>query len=272
MAGSDRAIGTLRLFTLDRPDWTVEQVAAALKVSLSSAYRYVATLEGAGLLTTVSSGSYTLGPAFIQCDRQIQLTDPLLRAARPIMAEILRFAPQASRVVLCRRFRDTVLCVHQISNGEGLSGVSYERGKPMPVFLGATSKVILAHQSQRDLQRLFRKHQAEIHAARLGKTWAEFSEILAGIRKAGYFIAHAEVDPERVGIAAPILDSNRRILGSLSYVVSMAEKSLAPRLGAIAISGARDIEKSMYPAVTIGEQVRRPRESPSPFAKTTSVG
>ena len=59
------------------------------------------------------SGAYSLGPAIIQYDRQIQLTDPLLRVSKPVMTDLLRVAPRGSVVLLCRIFRETVLCVHQ---------------------------------------------------------------------------------------------------------------------------------------------------------------
>ena len=70
MAGPARTISVLNLFTLDRPAWTVEEAAAALAVSVSSAYRYFAALTEAGLLTTIISGQYILGPALIQYDRK----------------------------------------------------------------------------------------------------------------------------------------------------------------------------------------------------------
>ncbi len=248
MAGSDRAISVLQLFTFERPDWTVEQIRDALEVSVSSVYRYVAILEEAGLVTTVANGRYTLGPAIIQFDRQIQLTDPLLRHARPVMADIVNYAPKGTMVILCRRFRSTVLCVDWIANGQALPGISYERGRPMPLFRGATSKVILAQNSTQELQRLYRAHHAEVQAANLGTTWPEFATRLAEIRKAKHCIAYAEVDPNRVGISAPILDSNRRILGSLSYVISMTEQGAATRLAAIVMDGVRDIHKAMFGA------------------------
>jgi DNA-binding IclR family transcriptional regulator len=49
MAGPDRTINVLKLFTLTRPAWSVEEAAAALGVSESSAYRYVAVLTEAAL-------------------------------------------------------------------------------------------------------------------------------------------------------------------------------------------------------------------------------
>ena len=62
MAGPDRTASVLKLLTLDRSAWTVEQAAAALGVSASSAYRYVAVLAAAGLLTPAGGGAF----AFIE--------------------------------------------------------------------------------------------------------------------------------------------------------------------------------------------------------------
>lgn len=245
MAGPERTIAVLKLFTLETPEWTADQVATALRVSVSSAYRYLAILSEAGLLTTVKSGRYTLGPAIIQYDRQIQLTDPLLQIAKPVMIELLRFAPLGSVVLLCRLFRETVLCVHQVAEEDGPTRVSYERGRPMPLFRGATSKIILAHLQPRELRRLYATHSQAIAQTQLGDTWEEFRKNMTQIRKAGQLITHAEVDPERIGISVPILDDHRKILGSLSYVISAPEERVVPRLVSLAATGAREIEVGM---------------------------
>ncbi len=245
MAGPDRAVGVLKLFTLERPAWTVEEAAGALQVSASSAYRYFAVLTKAGLLATITSGRYTLGPAIIQYDRQIQLTDPLLRVAKPVMADIMRFAPAGSTVLLCRIFRETVLCVHEVAEADRQTRVSYERGRPMPLFKGATSKIILAYLPPRDLRRLYETHRAQIGAAKLGDAWEAFRNSMTQMRKAGHAVTHAEIDPERIGIAVPILDDHRRILGSLSYVISAAEERSVARLAALVATGAREIEEAM---------------------------
>jgi len=158
MSGPDRTINVLKLFTLEKPAWTVEMVAGVLKVSISSAYRYVAALVAAGLLTTSRNGTYVLGPAIIQYDRQIQLTDPLLNAGRTVMEDILRFAPRASVVLLCRLFQDTVLCIHQVTDAAEATGVSYARGRPMPLFRGATSKIMLPYLPTRELRLLHHNH------------------------------------------------------------------------------------------------------------------
>src|SRR4051794_13172455 len=245
MASSERTIGVLKLFTIEKPEWTVEEVATSLKVSAASAYRYVATLSEAGLLTSITSGRYTLGPAIIQYDRQIQLTDPLLQVTKPVMVDILPFAPADSTVLLCRLFRDTVLCVHQLAKPDGKTRVSYERGRPMPLFRGATSKVILAHLPLRELRRLYDAHREQISMTRLGDTWEMFRTCMAQIRKRGYLVTHAEVDPERIGISAPIMDGHRRVLGSLSYVIPASEERIVTRLASLVVAGAAEIEATM---------------------------
>jgi len=220
----------------------VEAAAEALHVSPSSAYRRFAVLMEAGLLTTVASGHYVLGPAIIQFDRQIQLTDPLLRSAKPVMTEIARFAPPGSTVLLCRLFHDTVLCIHQVADPAIRNSVSYERGRPMPLFRGATSKIMLAHLSWRELRRLHDGHGSEIGAAGLGETWEAFRSGMARMRRSGHVVAHAEVDPDCIGLAVPILQATRRMVGSLSYVIPAADAVLVDRLTAALSAGARDIE------------------------------
>lgn len=249
MAGQDRTIGVLKLFTLEKPAWTVEAVAEALGVSVSSAYRYVATLVEAGLLTPGRDGAYVLGPAIIQYDRQIQLTDPLLDAARPIMADILPYAPPASVVLLCRLFGDTVLCIHQVADAPpDLAQVSYARGRPMPLFRGATSKIMLPYLPTRDLKKLHVAHGEEIRAAGLGASWEEFRKGLTEMRRQGYAITYWEIDPERIGIGAPVLDEQKRLLGSLSYVIPRAEPEAALRLAPLLAAAARQIEARMSDA------------------------
>ena len=95
---TDRAFQLLGLFSLERPAWTVDQIAPQLGIAVSSAYRLIGRLSSAGLVDAITPGRYVLGPAIIQFDRQIQLTDPLVHAARPVMDYLIGFAPQGSTV------------------------------------------------------------------------------------------------------------------------------------------------------------------------------
>jgi DNA-binding IclR family transcriptional regulator len=117
----------------------------------------------------------------------------------------------------------------------------------MPLYRGATSKIILAHLRSRTLKALFARDAAQIADAELGTTWEEFRRGLAVIRRAGVSLSHSEIDPGRVGVAAPVFDKERVVLGSLSVVVpsALSDPATVGRLAALTAKGAREIERTM---------------------------
>lgn len=240
-------LAVLALFTVEEPEWTVEAAAEKLRVSATTAYRYFKQLTQAGLVSPVSGASYALGPAIIQMDRQIQICDPMLNAARSVMVDLIQYAAEGTTVLLCRLYHDRVMCVHQVMGRGPQLPVSYERGRLMPLFRGATSKIILAHLPARMLKSLFARHAADIVKAGLGATWDEFRRASAGLRRAGVTVSRGEIDSGRVGIAAPIFDRDRAILGSLSFALPAprADDRLIAWLTPLTVAGAREIEQAM---------------------------
>lgn len=246
-SSGDRLLLVLGLFTVDQPQWTVDDAAKQLGVSGPTAYRYFKRLTNSGLISPVSGASYVLGPAIIQMDRQIQICDPMLRAARGVMHTLIARAGAGAALLLCRLFHDGVMCVNQVLGQGPQAPVSYERGRMMPLFRGATSKIILAHLPTRKLKPLFARSAAEIAQAGLGKNWEQFRSSLASIRRSGTVVTHGEIDLDRVGIGAPLFDRNGKVLGSLSFALSAGRTSyvLIERLTPLLITGARDIEHLM---------------------------
>lgn len=246
MSTTDRSLSVLKLFSLVKPVWTAEEVANELGVSMSTVYRYLLALEEIGLIATASTGKYILGPAIIQLDRQIQLTDPLLEAARPVMEKLIVYAPHGSVVLLCRSFGDNVLCMYQVHTKGPQPLISYERGCPMPMFRGATSKIILAYQALRLLKKLYQNHQQDALENGLGGSWEDFRTSMAKLRKVGHAVSRGEVDRGRIGIGAALLGEDRHAIGGLSYVVpDSTEDALIPLLASVIQAGAREIESML---------------------------
>jgi DNA-binding IclR family transcriptional regulator len=239
-------LAVLGLFTVDHPEWTVDIAAEELGVSATTAYRYFKRLTNAGLLSPVSRASYVLGPAIVQMDRQIQICDPMLRAARAIMDDLVQYATDGSTLLLSRLFHDRVMCVHEVAARRKAEPARYERGRLMPLFRGATSKIILAHLPPRTLKSLFARNAAAIAEAGMGDTWDAFRHQLAALRREGGAVAHGELEVGRAGIAAPIFEGHS-ILGSLSFVLpaERTDDTLIRRLTPLTIAGAREIERAM---------------------------
>jgi DNA-binding IclR family transcriptional regulator len=261
----DRLLAVLALFSAEQTQWTVDAAAEKLGVSTTTTYRYFKKLTKAGLISPVSGAGYTLGPAIIQMDRQIQASDPMLRGARGAMIELVGYAPEGSTALLCRLFHDRVMCVHQIMGRGPQEPVSYERGRLMPLYRGATSKIILAHLPARTLKALLAHDAAAIADAGLSAGWEEFRRGLAVIRRAGVSVSRGEIDPGRVGVAAPVFDRDRAVLGSLSLVLPAAhvDDPLIARLAPMTVAGAREIERTM----NSGSELRQPSPARVKIAK-----
>lgn len=218
-SSTDRILSIPSLFTEQRPIWTVEEMAQALGLPISTAYRYFQSLLRFGFLDEAPGQGYCLGPAFIEFDRAIRLSDPVARLAKPIMADLAPRMPPGTQIILCRAYRKKIMCIDQLAVLPLDSAINYERGRPMPFPRGATSKVILAHLSWRRQKREFEDNTDTMKQAGLGKDWNAFRSSLRDIRKQGYCISRGEVETGRMGIAAPIFGAQGKVPHSLSAVV-----------------------------------------------------
>ena len=94
---------------------------------------------------------------------------------------------------------------------------------------------------------------------RLGQDWDEFRRNLVNLRRAGFCVSRSEIDPGRVGVAAPIFNDERSVLGSLSFVLpdDRADNTLVGRLAPLTVAGAREIERAMMRSATLGPSSAR---------------
>jgi len=244
---SNRLLGILGLFTAERPVWTVEEAAKEMHVSVSTAYRYFRYLSEAGLLDPFPAGKYVLGPAIIEGDRNIRITDPLIQVGRLAMQHLVVRSGGAGVAILCRMYRKCVMCVHQEPAIIPQGGISYERGRAMPMFRGASSKVIFANLPWRVARWFFERYQAEICEAGFGPDWETVRSNLHRMRKAGVHVTHGEVDTGLVGIAAPVFRPDGNVFGSVAIAITEAEatpQSIA-NISALVQAAAREIDAGL---------------------------
>ena len=247
MNTANRLLSVLNLFTVEKSEWTVDEAAKEIGVSVSTAYRYFRDLSKVGLLDPFSGGKYILGPAVIENDRKIRLTDPLIMVGRPAMQRLVARSSSTGVALLCRVYRNCVMCVHQEAAVLPENAIGYERGRPMPMFRGASSKVIFANLPSRTARWFFEKFPHEIAAAGLGSDWETIRGNLRRIRRAGLQITRGEVDAGLVGIAAPVFGPDRDVIGSVAMAIPEGEatpQSIA-NISALVEAAAREIDASL---------------------------
>ena len=210
----ERMIGLLDLFDGGAYCWTVEQMHERFGYTRSTLYRYLKVLSDAEFLTSLPDTGYVLGPRIVELDYEIRRHDPLIAISAPVMTELV--SEISGIALLCRRYRDKVLCVHQAASPAVAIQSTYERGRPLPLFTGAASRIVLAHMPPQHLQRLYEKHAKEFATAKLGTTLTEVRASLKDMRQRGWHSTAGQVTPGITGVAAPIFDGAKNILGSLS--------------------------------------------------------
>lgn len=253
MSEKSRLPRILAAFDLAHPVLRPADLMRDLGVSRASIYRDLADLEQAGLLERVAGRGYALGPLIVELDRQIRLADPLLNASGNLLRKLA--LETGGTVLLCRVHAAKVLCIHQEIGGDSVDTLSYERGRAMPLYRGATSKIILAHLPLSTLQELWERDREEMVAAGLPDAFAALCELLNVLRNERFYMTESEVDPGMAGFAAPLMDG-ARVLGSLSVVMpvhglqEVRRKAVASRLMSAAATIESQIEDERLKART----------------------
>lgn len=235
-----RMLAVLDLFDDQQLNWTAEAIASALQVSLPTSYRYVRLLTEAGLLQRSSDSQYTLGPRIIVLDHYIQQADPVLRHGIAFMKELV--ARTGLDCVLSALYGRQLLDTHR-EYGAAPADLSYGRGRPRPLFLGASPKVILANLPPVQLKRLFETHSDEVAAAGLPTDWAGFRRTYGAIRKAGFYFSNGELEPGLAALGVPLVTVDGSVLGAVSLVTTVERMSVidVAKLTQLLMRTAQDI-------------------------------
>jgi DNA-binding IclR family transcriptional regulator len=220
MAGLDRYVAILRVFDQDHPSWTVQALAERLDMPASTVYRTLRELVRNDFVVPATEAQYRLGKAFIEYDRILRLTDPLMQAGVPVLKELVAKTELSCAGILCSLYADHVMCIADAVNGQPSFSSKYERGRPMPLTRNATSQAILAVLPPRHYNKVMANgwqgtsDKAELKAFRKG---------LAKVRRQGYCIAHGEVAKGLVGLAAPVAASDGEFAASLCLILNEAD-------------------------------------------------
>nr|WP_100550013.1 MULTISPECIES: IclR family transcriptional regulator C-terminal domain-containing protein [unclassified Pseudomonas] len=228
MSTADKVLSVLSLFSIERPEWTVEAIADELDLSGTTTYKYVRSLVAAGLLVPTRGGNYSVGPAVIELDRITRRFDPLIGAARPALEKLTSDIGIEAIGLLCRIYQLQVICIDQVVLRPPSFAISYERGRPMNLTRGSASKVILANLTSRPLHKFYELEAEEIREAGLGNDWDEFKRAIRKLRRYPVTTTYGELDPGVVGICAPVFGIDGTVLGSIGLVVSQARLAEHP--------------------------------------------
>jgi DNA-binding IclR family transcriptional regulator len=216
MSSLARMLGVLDLFGAESPVLSADEIIARRKLSRPTGYRYVRELVAAGLLVR-APGGYSLGPRIIELDWLIRRHDPVLARSRQVVRDLVERT--GCGVTQMGMYGERIVTIHHERGPEALE-ITFDRGRPMPLFRGAPSRAIVAFLPRARMQRLFETHRDALSPAQRKRGFAAFLEEMQEVRRAGYAVSLGELDADKVGIAAPVFRRERTVAGSVCLVLT----------------------------------------------------
>ena len=222
-----RMLAVLDLFTLARPEWSVEAIAVALGYPSSTTYRYVKELTKAGLLTRMPGGTHVIGAKVIELELLVRHADPLSHLARPVLQELA--TQTGCTALLASVYGDHLINVAYVDGMEALD-LTYLRGTPLPWFRGSPGTSALAFLPTLRARTLFERHECPdgFDEAQWKLRLAE----LKRIRQDGYSISDGELDADVVGFGVPLIPEGR-VIGSISLACTRQRADMLNRAGIV---------------------------------------
>lgn len=239
MSGLDRFVAVLALYSETADVWSVQEMANALDMPASTVYRIVRDLVKASFLEPATGARYRLGSAFPRYDRLARNTDPVVRAGSSLLHEVVLQARVPCVALLSRLCNDMVMCIdHEAAKNVEFEWSLFERGRPIPLTKGSTSKVILAQLPAQQRKKLLASKDSNGSAA--GAELSQKGELFTFIRKQGYHISYGEIDPTLIAIAAPISVPEMGLAASISLIIEdkINNEDLERRLVLLLVSSA----------------------------------
>ena len=245
MSAVVRAIEVLKAFSPQRPELTLVEVAAACELSKATALRLLTSLcEGGLLFRNPNTRSYRLTYEVLRLAEIAKAPIDLLTVARPLM-RMARDRLQETALVAVR-WGDDRINIEQIESLQPVRRV-VAIGEPIPLYVSASSKVLLAGMSDADINEYLARtplqQRSDTTAANAKQLWAS----IRAIRQNGYSVAVNEGGTDGAAVAAPIHDRSGATAGAFTVTapVSRFNADLEARMVATVIEAAQAVSRDM---------------------------
>ena len=221
IAGLEKGLSVLELFTRDHPQLTPMKVAQLTGLPRATARRCLRTLEKLNYLS-FDGKNYALTPRVLRLGHAYFATTQLGKVVQPVLETLAQRTGEAASVAILDGV-DAVFIARAIvgSSFNGSIGV----GVRVSAYNTATGRVLLASLSPVELDRAFAESPPRKLTPHSITDLAALREILTQVREQGYAICDQEVQLGSRSIAVPIHDSTGVTVAAMSLAVFASHMS-----------------------------------------------
>lgn len=206
----------LRAFSEEEPRLTLTKLHKKTGIGISSLQRFLSTLVYEGFLyRDEQTKQYELGLSMLFLGRLVDKQSSFLKVVKPVLKELNQFSGESvSYNILDGYERRCVLSFESVYLNSRKSSV----GDTAPLYIGATSKSILAFLPEEEREQYLAQVTIQPRTEQTVKTVAQLREQIEEVRARGYAVSYGERVAHTCSISVPIRLVERPI-GSVTIAV-----------------------------------------------------
>lgn len=212
---------------------TVAEIAAAIDLPESTAYRVVQALRRSGLLSRAGQNTIRMGPAVFSLARaaQRQLADDIPMIALPFMRQLVETTGETA--ILTVPHGTDVVCVETVEGPQPLH-VSFPKFSVTPLFAGS-AVAALAHQDARLVGLVLAAACGQHYADGRAVTEEHLKRQVESVQTHGFAISRGEVDARATSVGVPVFEGPGRCVAAMS-VAAPTERVTGTVLDALVLA------------------------------------
>lgn len=215
MNSVEKALTALESFTMEKPTYTLTEMAKKLGVSKGTAHRILLTAQKCGFVEQeAGTNRYQLGLKVFELGSVVAKRMDLRNQSLPVLKEIADQTGETAHLIIV--YQDEALCLERIEGHNFLRVLFLEVGKRMPLHIGAGPKVLLAHLPESEFKRISRTKGLSQWTEYTVRDLDELRQDLARIREQGYALSMEDATKGAAAVGAPIRNATGEVIGAIS--------------------------------------------------------
>lgn len=212
-----KALRLLDLFTKDKKELTLSELAEKSGMTKPTAYRFLSSLEECGFLTKIKNNNqdvrYRLGLKLLDLGSLVAEHLELRSVALPLMKELCADIDEVVHLVILDR--DEAVYIEKVETNQAVR--LYTRiGKRSELYIGSGPKLLLSYLPEEERQALIEKMSFNKLTELTIDNATMLQDEIRKIQKQGYAVSHGEQDWGTIGISYPIHDYTKEVVAALN--------------------------------------------------------
>jgi len=209
-----RGLQILRTFSRERQEQTIAELARAVRIPRSTAFRIVYTLEAAGFLRRAVDGTrYQLGSPVLELGHSYLAGKELIDIANPVLRR-LRDETLASSHLAVREGRDVVYIARFQGNTSLVSAKNV--GSHLPAHGTAPGRVLLSALPLSEVVALYEGYEFVTYTKDTPDSIGSLVSLVERDRKESSIVSWGFYEAEVASIAAPVRNSDGKVEAAIS--------------------------------------------------------